>query len=160
MKPANIHKYDIHNKVCNEAQGIATKRIKVRQPSPATAPKTDRATSESLNTSGGSFQNENNQTTQLQRHSKGWVWVKSTGKVVCLRWGSKDGFDVLWIYWNYFCNYLKHFKGRRERKREKRAKDGEEKLLRKKKREEREKVVKREIVREWEDKRKIGKRPF
>ena len=47
--------YDIHNKVYNEAQGIATKRINVWQPSPAMVPKTDRTTSASLNTSGGSF---------------------------------------------------------------------------------------------------------
>ena len=59
--------YNIHNKVRNEAQGTTTKRIKVRQPSPATAPKTDRATSAPLNTSGGSFQNENNRTTRLRK---------------------------------------------------------------------------------------------
>ena len=68
------------------------KRLKTRQPSPATAPKTDHATSASLNTSGGSFKMMKTGLLDFKERSVGVSPGRVHGEVDRLRFYLKTGY--------------------------------------------------------------------
>ena len=76
---------------------VARKRLEARQPSLATAAKTDRTTSASLNTSGGSFRMMITGLLNFKGCSKGESWSNLWGRLSAFDEVRKINFYVLWV---------------------------------------------------------------